>query len=104
MDDIERTQEALALEELTLTPGWLALQKVLGRMKQDQIRDLAQDPNVSRKFTNGYLRALDILQSTVADEIAWAHAQIEEQQEKEAVLVRVRRGQALEGGGTGDLT
>jgi hypothetical protein len=99
VDSYERKADAEALEQMLKTPSWLALGRLIRRVRQDFVEALARDPNVSRKETKGALLALDSIMAAVDDEVQALKAE----EEEAAETLRIQRGQALEGGGTGDL-
>ena len=100
MDSFERIADGKALEGIRKTPGFYALERLLKKLRDDAITALATDATASRKETKGFLRAIEAVLTTVDDEIAQANEEIREEEE----TIRISRGQALEGGGTGDLT
>jgi hypothetical protein len=100
VDNAERLADARALEDIRTTPGWLALERLIQRMRVDAVESLASDGAVSRKETKGKLQALDGIILAVDNEIEFGR---ESDREAEETL-DIRRGKPLEGGGTGDLT
>lgn len=100
MDDFERRVDARALEEIRTSMGFMALERILRRMREDAIETLASNPTASRKETKGKLLILDQIVASVDEEIAYVRGLAEAEQE----TLRISRGVAVEGGGTGDLT
>ena len=99
MDQFERIADGKALDEIRTTMGFMALERILRRMREDAIEALASNPTTSRKETKGKLAVLEQIVASVDEEIAYVRELVREDEE----TVKIQRGQALEGGGTGDL-
>lgn len=99
MDSFERRADARAMEEMQQHPGYLAMLRLIERMKRDTLLSLASDTTVNRKHVRGYLAGLDELVRSVNDEVAYCRDL--ERAEEEGLAFQ--RGRSLDGEGTGDL-
>jgi len=100
VDSFERIADGKALEEIRKSMGFMALERLMDRMRQDALMSLAIDDKVSRKETKGKLAVLDEIIASVDEEIAYVNESVRQEEE----TLRISRGVALDGGGTGDLT
>lgn len=100
MDKFERIADANALDEIRGTDGFRALVRLMMRKKDDLFTDWSTDKDLSKDFCKGALSVIMAFEEDVAQEIANGKELAQEQKEIES---RIGRGQALEGGGTGDL-
>ena len=102
MDRFERIADGKALDEIRTSMGFMALERLLDRMREDALMAMALDGEgrVSRKETKGKLAVLAEIISSVDAEIEYVRSMVNEEEE----TLRISRGVALEGGGTGDLT
>lgn len=87
------------MDEMQQHPGYLAMLRLIDRMKHDTLVSLAADASVNRKHVRGYLAALEELVRAMDEEVAYCR----ECDKQEEELLVIQRGRALDGEGTGDL-
>lgn len=99
MDKFEQISDARALEEIRKSPGFFAILRLLRKKKDDLFADWATDKDMSKDFCKGVLYIIESFEGEI-DETIENGRQLEQQDEES---IRILRGRAVEGGGTGDL-
>jgi hypothetical protein len=99
VDDFERVSDGFALQGIRKDAGFMALERLLVRMRGDLFRKWSEDEGLSRDYCKGAMEVLDVLLPNVDEMIGYAI----EERKKDAEVRAATRGTALDGHGTGDL-